>query len=108
MAFLTDKACARLSWLIIRSAVPLFLTADFKMIYRILLLIAFNGVTNAQTNILHNADFESADFNGNWYAIGCHMERSNDAYHGQHSVHISNRYILSMCVLFKMFLLMIQ
>ncbi|XP_053402967.1 anti-sigma-I factor RsgI6-like [Mercenaria mercenaria] len=61
------------------------------MIAWLLLFATFAGELNAATNLLHNADFESSNFNGNWYAIGCHMTQSNDAYHGHHSAHLSNR-----------------
>lgn len=61
------------------------------MLLRALLLASFICSLKAQTNILQNADFESGDFHGNWYAIGCQLTRSSDAYHGQHSAHLSNR-----------------
>ncbi|XP_053402803.1 anti-sigma-I factor RsgI6-like [Mercenaria mercenaria] len=61
------------------------------MIAWIVLLAGFTGISNAAKNLLHNADFESSDFNGNWYGRGCQLTQSNDAYHGHHSAHLSNR-----------------
>ena len=47
----------------------------------------------AQTNLLVNGDFESSDYNGNWYCKGgCTLTPDNDAYSGVGSVRVSNRY----------------
>ncbi|XP_060559071.1 uncharacterized protein LOC132719318 [Ruditapes philippinarum] len=67
---------------------PLRITMQVRVL---LMFVYFAGVANAATSYLQNADFESGNFNGNWYAMGCQMTQSNDAYQGHHSVHMSNR-----------------
>ncbi|XP_022345335.2 anti-sigma-I factor RsgI6-like [Crassostrea virginica] len=48
---------------------------------------------NAASELLQNADFESTSFSGNWVAVDCTMtSRSDDTFHGAHSVMISNRH----------------
>lgn len=45
-----------------------------------------------QTNLLQNADFESADFTGNWKCRGgCKISQNSDAYTGNYSVKITDR-----------------
>jgi len=50
------------------------------------------SVVLVNCNLLHNGDFENTDYSGNWYCQSCHAAPSTDAYHGSHSVHVSNRY----------------
>ncbi|KAL4233055.1 hypothetical protein ACF0H5_007741 [Mactra antiquata] len=49
-------------------------------------------LVQGQTNLIHNGDFETTSYNGNWYCIACTLTSDNDAYQGQHSVHVSNRH----------------
>ena len=50
---------------------------------------------NAASELLQNADFESTSFSGNWVTVDCTLtSRSDDKFHGAHSVMISNRRVL--------------
>ncbi|XP_071096907.1 anti-sigma-I factor RsgI6-like isoform X1 [Haliotis cracherodii] len=44
-----------------------------------------------ETNLLHNADFESSSFSHNWKCHHCQLTSSSDSHTGQHSVMISHR-----------------
>ena len=52
----------------------------------------------AASELLQNADFESTSFSGNWVAVDCTLtSRTDDKFHGAHSVMISNRRVLCHC-----------
>ena len=58
------------------------------------LQLIFNvvSVCYAATEVLHNNNFESSNFNGNWYCSGgCTLATNTDNYEGLHSVKVSNR-----------------
>ena len=50
-------------------------------------------VATAQENLLSNPDFESGDFDGNWFCNydECVLKSDTDAYSGNYSAYIINR-----------------
>ncbi|WAR12255.1 hypothetical protein MAR_026435 [Mya arenaria] len=66
--------------------------AGCNVVVFILCVYGYVSRIDAQTNLLQNGDFENTNYAGNWYCQSCTMAPSNDAYHGSHSVKISNRH----------------
>ena len=55
-------------------------------------IVALVCLTNAATELLQNGDFESSSVSNNWMAIDCSISlRSDDKFHGNHSLMVSNR-----------------
>ncbi|XP_061166383.1 uncharacterized protein LOC133175304 [Saccostrea echinata] len=61
------------------------------LVYTIVSLLVISSI-NAQNELLHNSDFESSSFSGNWVCGDCTMTSfTSDTYHGRQSVKVTNR-----------------